>query len=118
MTEITRIETNARMSRVVVSNGTVYIGGLTAGDATQDIGGQTAQVLTKIEAYLAQGGSDKEHILSAQIWLKDIDRDFAGMNAVWDKWLPAGSAPVRATGESKLANSNLLVEIIIIARVK
>jgi len=118
MTDITRIETNARMSRVVISNGTVYVGGLTAGDSTQDIEGQTAQVLEKIESYLAQAGSDKSNMLSAQIWLKDIERDFAGMNKVWDKWLPAGTAPVRATGESKLARDDLLVEIIVVARVK
>ncbi len=115
MTDITRIESNARMSRVVVANGIVYVGGLTAGDATQDIKGQTAQILEKIEAYLAKGGSDKTRILTAQIWLKDIERDFAGMNEVWDKWLPAGTQPTRATGESRLAADALLVEIIVTA---
>ena len=115
MTDITRIESNARMSRVVVANGIVYVGGLTAGDATQDIKGQTAQVLEKIESYLAKGGSDKTRMLTAQIWLKDIERDFAGMNEVWDKWLPAGVQPTRATGESKLAADALLVEIIVTA---
>ena len=118
MTDITRIESNARMSRVVVTDGIVYVGGLTAGDASQDIKGQTAQVLEKIEHYLGLGGSDKSRMISAQIWLKDIERDFAGMNEVWDKWLAAGTQPVRATGESKLARNDLLVEIIVTAKVK
>jgi enamine deaminase RidA (YjgF/YER057c/UK114 family) len=117
MSNITRIETNQRMSRVVIHNGTVYIGGLTAGDATQDIQGQTRQVLEKIEAYLAKAGSDKTKMLNAQIWLKDIDRDFAGMNSVWDAWAPEGATPTRATGESKLARPELLVEIIVTAAV-
>jgi enamine deaminase RidA (YjgF/YER057c/UK114 family) len=115
MSSITRIETNQRMSRVVIHNGTVYIGGLTAADPSQDIQGQTRSVLEKIDAYLGKAGSDKTKILSAQIWLKDIDRDFAGMNEVWDAWAPEGAAPTRATGESRLARPDLLVEIIITA---
>ena len=118
MTDLTRIDTNARMSRVVINGDTVYLSGLTAGDTTQDVKGQTQQVLAKIEDYLAQGGSDKQNLISAQIWLADIDRDFAGMNEVWDAWVPAGAAPVRATGESKLARPDLLVEIIVVAKKK
>jgi enamine deaminase RidA (YjgF/YER057c/UK114 family) len=115
MSEINRIETNERMSRVVIHNGTVLIGGLTAGDATQDIKGQTRQVLDKIDSYLAKAGTDNTRMLSAQIWLKDIERDFAGMNEIWDAWMPEGVAPVRATGESKVARGDLLVEIIVTA---
>lgn len=115
MSEITRIETNQRMSRVVTYNGIVWVGGLTADDHSQDIQGQTRQVLEKVEAYLEKAGSDKSKMLSVQIWLKDIDRDFAGMNEVWDAWAPAGATPTRATGESKLARSALLVEIIVTA---
>lgn len=115
MSEIIRIETSERMSRVVIHNGTVLIGGLTAGDASQDIKGQTQQVLERMDSYLAKAGTDNTRLLSAQIWLKDIERDFAGMNEVWDNWLPPGVAPVRATGESRLARADLLVEIIITA---
>jgi enamine deaminase RidA (YjgF/YER057c/UK114 family) len=115
MSTITRIETNQRMSRVVTYNGVVAIGGLTAGDPSQDIKGQTRQVLEKIEAYLAKAGTDKTKLLTAQIWLKDIDRDFAGMNEIWDAWAPAGAAPTRATCEAKLARADLLVEIIVTA---
>jgi len=116
MSDITRIETNNRMSRVVITNGLVYLGGLTAGDATQDIKGQTQQVLDKIDSYLAKAGVDKTRLVSAQIWLANIERDFAGMNEVWDSWVPEGQAPIRATGESKLARNDLLVEIIITAK--
>jgi len=117
MDEILRVETNQRMSRVVIFNGIVWLAGLTAGDATKDIKGQTQQVLDKVDAYLEKAKTDKMKLLSAQIWLKDIERDFAGMNEVWDAWIPAGAAPARATGESKLARGDLLVEIVVTAAI-
>ncbi|HVL77582.1 MAG TPA: RidA family protein [Noviherbaspirillum sp.] len=117
MSTITRLETNQRMSRVVIHNGVVAVGGLTAGDPSQDIKGQTRQVLEKIEGWLAKAGTDKTKLLTAQIWLKDIERDFAGMNEVWDAWAPEGAAPTRATCEAKLARPELLVEIIVTAAV-
>ncbi|MFP3366896.1 Rid family hydrolase, partial [Pseudoalteromonas sp. SIMBA_148] len=53
-------------------------------------------------ALLAEAGTDKTNILSVTIYLKDIDADFEAMNSVWDQWLPAGTAPARATVEAKL----------------
>lgn len=50
-----------------------------------------------------------------EIWLKDIERDFEGMNKAWDAWVPADAAPARATGESKLARPESLIEIIVTA---
>ncbi|HDR9307826.1 TPA: RidA family protein, partial [Burkholderia multivorans] len=60
-------------------------------------------------------GIDKTRLVSAQVWLADIARDFAGMNEVWDAWVPAGHAPARATVEAKLAAPHLLVEIAVVA---
>ncbi|WP_371920829.1 RidA family protein [Pseudomonas sp. v388] len=113
--DITRIETNQRMSRVVQCNGFTFLGGQTATDRTLDIKGQTAQVLEKIDNFLAKAGLDKTRILSAQVWLSDINAHFAGMNEVWDAWAPDGHAPARATVESRLAAPDLLVEITVIA---
>ena len=117
MTDITRIETTQRLSSLVVHNGVAYMTGVTAQDSTLDIQGQTRQVLEEIDAHLAKIGTDKSRMLSVQIWLKDIERDFAGMNEVWDAWVPAGCGPARATGESKLALPSLLVEILVTAAV-
>jgi dipeptide transport system ATP-binding protein len=63
---------------------------------------------------LALAGTDKTRILSAQIWLADMV-DFPKMNAVWDTWAPQGHTPARATGESKLATPEYLVEVIVVA---
>lgn len=111
MNPITRIESNQRLSRAVIHNGTVYLAGMTAGDTSEDIAGQTRQVLAKIDAMLAQAGTDKSRLLSAQIWLKNIQTDFKGMNSVWDAWTAPGCAPARATVEAALASAAILVEI-------
>lgn len=118
MHEIRRIATDPRRSRAVVYNGIVFIGGQTADDRSQDVGGQTRQVLEKIEKFLAEAGTDKSNLLTAQIWLKDVTRDFAGMNEVWDAWTATNAAPTRATAQCELAAPNILVEIIVTAAVR
>jgi enamine deaminase RidA (YjgF/YER057c/UK114 family) len=65
---------------------------------------------------LASVGSSKERMLTTQIWLKDINADFAAMNEVWEAWIPQG-APTRATGEAKLAVPSLLIEVIVTAAI-
>lgn len=114
MTDIVRKDSNQRLSRIVIHGDTVYVAGVTS-SAAGGITEQTRDVLAKIDGYLARAESDKTRLLSAQIWLKDIDRDFAGMNAVWAEWAPADALPTRATCEAKLASPDLLVEIIVTA---
>ena len=111
---ITRNHTNARMSQSVVHGDTVYLAGQVAADADADISTQTQQVLDKVDALLAEVGSDKSKMLSAQIWLSSIAY-FPQMNEVWDAWVPEGQAPARACTEARLALPGLLVEIGIIA---
>ena len=113
-TPITRIETETRMSNIVIHNGVVHLAGV-VGEPGGDVTSQTKDCLAEIERLLALAGSDKTRILRAQIWLADIKADFKAMNAVWDAWVPAGHAPARATGEAKLATPDYLVEIIITA---
>ncbi|UXU73926.1 MULTISPECIES: RidA family protein [unclassified Paracoccus (in: a-proteobacteria)] len=113
MSDIKRIETGTRMSQAVVHNGIIYLAGQ-VGNPGESVTAQTQQVLAQIDRLLAECGSDKTRILSAQIWLADM-ADFAEMNAVWDAWVPAGHAPARATGESALATPDYKVEIIVVA---
>lgn len=114
MTDIVRKDSNQRLSRIVIHGDTVYVAGVTS-SAAGGIAEQTRDALAKIDGYLAQADTDKTRLLSVQIWLKDIDRDFAGMNAVWAEWAPANALPTRATCEAKLASPDLLVEIIVTA---
>nr|MDP2191413.1 RidA family protein [Rhodoferax sp.] len=115
MSDINRIDTGKRMSQVVTHGGVVYLSGITPNDPAQAIKGQTQQVLNKIDAFLAKAGIDKRRLLSAHILLRDIERDFEGMNEVWEAWIAPGHAPTRATSEAKLARASLLVEIIVTA---
>ncbi|TAM85067.1 MAG: RidA family protein [Candidimonas sp.] len=108
---IERIDPGERFCRAVVHGDTIYLAGVTASVAG-DARAQTRDALAKIDHYLEKLGTDKSHLLVVQIWLKDIERDFAGMNAAWSEWIPADAKPARATCEAKLANPGLLVEII------
>jgi enamine deaminase RidA (YjgF/YER057c/UK114 family) len=113
---VQRIDAGPRMSEGTVHNGVVYLAGQIAEDASQDIGGQTRQVLAAIDALLAKAASDKTKILRAQIFLADI-ADFPGMNAVWDEWVVEGGTPARATVEAKLAKPEWKVEIVVTAAI-
>lgn len=111
---IQRHNTGKRLSEIVVHNGTIYLAGEVPDDTSKDITGQTEEVLHKIDKLLAQVGSDKSKLLSAQIFLPDM-KDFAGMNVAWEKWVLPGQTPARATIEAKLANAAYKVEIMCIA---
>ena len=102
------------MSQIVVHNNTIYLSGQVGDKNSKDVTTQTSEVLKKIEELLLQVGSNKNKILSANIYLSDISY-FEEMNKVWDNWLPENCAPARATVEAKLAFPEFLVEICIIA---
>lgn len=110
--EITRIETSQRLSRAVKYGDFVFLSGITAAEGGSDIAGQTKKILEKMDALLAKCGTDKTRLLSVQIWLRDAQRDVAGMNEVWNAWTPKDGAPTRACGESRLADPAVLVEMI------
>jgi enamine deaminase RidA (YjgF/YER057c/UK114 family) len=111
-----RFHVGDRLSEMAVFNGTVYLAGQVAADATQDVRGQTAQVLAAIDKLLAEVGSDKAHILMAQIFLADL-ADFSTMNEVWDDWVAPGDAPPRATVQALLAKPQWKIEIVVTAAV-
>ena len=116
MSTFERFDVGARMSQMALHNGTLYLAGQVAADDSQDITGQTRQVLAAIDALLARGGSNKLKIVMAQIFLADID-DFAAMNAVWDAWVVPGHTPPRATVQARLARPQWKVEIVVTAAV-
>ena len=114
MSKITRTDVNKVLAKAVEYHNFVYLAGMTADDTSQDVTGQTTQVLAAIDAILETHGTDKTRMLQAQIWLKDI-RDRDAMNKVWSAWLPEGGAPARACVEASMADPRLLVEIMVTA---
>ena len=117
MSSITRLHPGKRLSDASVHNGTVYLAGQVPHDTSQDIRGQTREVLALIDRTLADAGSDKSMILMAQIFLADM-ADYDGMNAAWDAWVPADNLPSRATVEAKLARPEWKIEIVVTAAVR
>ncbi|KQZ32481.1 RidA family protein [Duganella sp. Root1480D1] len=114
--EIKRFHVGKRMSEIAVHNGTVYLAGQIA-EKAGDIKAQTAEVLGHIDRLLAEAGSDKAHILRAQIYITDL-ANFAAMNEVWEAWVVEGNTPPRATVQAQLANPEWLVEIVVTAAQK
>ena len=112
---IERKQTAARMSQIVIHGDTVYLAGQVAKNAPgATVKEQTEDILANVEKLLADAGTDKTKLLSANIWLSNI-QDFAEMNSVWDAWVPEGHAPCRACVEARLASPKFTVEMMIVA---
>jgi enamine deaminase RidA (YjgF/YER057c/UK114 family) len=111
--KIERKEVGARMSQIVIHGDTVYLAGIVAhANKGKSVTEQTREILATIDSYLAQAGSDKAKLLSANIWITDMSK-FAEMNAVWDAWVTPGQTPARACVEAKLASPDYHVEIMV-----
>lgn len=112
---IERKEVGARMSQIVMHGDTVYLAGTVArANKGKSVTEQTKEIVATIDNYLAQAGTDKSKLLSANIWITDMGK-FAEMNAVWDAWVSPGNTPARACVEAKLAAPDYYVEIMVTA---
>lgn len=114
---VQRLRTETRYSEINIHNDTVYLAGQLADDYSGDIVQQTRETLANIDAMLAEAGSDKSRILSVTIYLKDMARDYAGLNQVWDAWVAPGAAPGRACVEAAMYRPEVLVEMMVVAAV-
>jgi enamine deaminase RidA (YjgF/YER057c/UK114 family) len=111
---IVRIEAGPRMSRAVIHGDTVYLAGHVSKEPAGSVRGQTEAILRNIDARLAEAGTDRSKLLSANIWLADI-ATFDEMNAAWDAWVDPANPPARATVEARLVSPDYLVEIMVVA---
>jgi enamine deaminase RidA (YjgF/YER057c/UK114 family) len=102
------------MSQCVVHGNMVYLAGITANTFPADICTQTKEVLATIDSYLARAGTERSNILTAQVWLKDMNL-FQDMNGVWNAWVDAKSPPSRACVSGELCRPEILIEIMVTA---
>ena len=116
MSTIKRVNVAKRLSDMAVFNNVAYLAGQVADDVSQDVTGQTAQVLATIDKLLADAGTDKSRLLMAQIFVANM-KEFDGMNKAWDAWVADGNAPPRATIEARLASPDYKVEIVVTAAI-
>jgi enamine deaminase RidA (YjgF/YER057c/UK114 family) len=112
---IQRIGVQTRWSDMVVHNGTLYVVEVPA-SVEADVTTQTREVLASLEDSLHQAGSSKSHLLMVTIFLDDI-RELDTFNAVWDAWVPPGTAPVRACVQARLGKVGYKVELQVTAAV-
>ncbi|AYA03114.1 RidA family protein [Acinetobacter sp. WCHAc010034] len=112
---VQRLHVEKRFSEIAISGNLVHLAGQLAADTSLDIQGQTRQTLDIIDRFLADAGTDKSHIMSVMIFLKDIEQDYAGMNEVWDAWVSGMNALPRTCVEAKLYAPDVLVEMTVVA---
>ena len=108
MSKIVRKNGNGRYSEAVIHNGIIYISG--------QVGDPSGSVAA-LEEILAENGSDKEHMLSAAVYMADMS-GVSEMNKVWDSWVIPGFEPARVCCQAPLVSPAYKVEITLIAAVK
>ena len=106
---IQRFGTTQRWSDAVVFNRVAYLCEVPT-HVDGDIQTQTREVLGLLKARLEEVGSNLEHILNATIYIPN-PQDLPAFNALWDAWLPPGTAPVRACIHAALTNPKMRVEV-------
>ncbi len=75
---------------------------------------QTRQIFAAFDGYLAEAGSDKSKLLTAQVWLRDM-ADYDAMNAAWNNWIDPANPPTRSCMRADMGRPDTLVEIRITA---
>ena len=111
--DIERLGTTRRYSDIVIHGDTLYLVEVPL-TADADITTQTREVLASLDASLAKVGSDKTRLLHVTLYLPSM-ADYDAMNAVWDNWVPEGTAPVRACISARLANPGYRIEAVVVA---
>lgn len=113
MSTIERKHSGPLMSKIVINNGIVYLSGIVPSPDAEgkNIETQCKDILEQIDALLAEAGTSKSRLLTASIWLSDIENDFATLNEIWQAWLDPNNVPTRATVEAKLARPTVNAEI-------
>ena len=102
------------ISQAVVHGNVAYFAGITPNPIVGDIKTQTAQVLRRVDELLKLAGTDKSHLLSAQVWIADM-RLFEDHNAVWNEWVDPLNPPARACLTTDFWRPGMLVEVMVVA---
>ena len=112
---VERLHVSKRFSEIAIAGNLVHLAGQLATDVELDIKGQTQQTLDIIDQFLADAGTDKSHIMSVTIYLKDIEHDYAAFNEVWDAWVEDNEAQPRTYVEAKLYDRREWGELTVVA---
>ena len=86
----------------------------TAKNRPADAEDQTRQIFAAFDGYLAEAGTDKSKLLTAQVWLRDM-ADYDAMNTAWNDWIDPANPPTRSCMRADMGRPDSLVEIRITA---
>ena len=101
--------TTPRYSEAVCAGDLIFLSGMVPENG-QTAAEQTADVLSQIDRWLEECGSDRAHIIEAAVYLRDMG-DYGAMNKIWDGWVVSGRTPARICVEARLARPEWRVEI-------
>jgi enamine deaminase RidA (YjgF/YER057c/UK114 family) len=113
-TTLRKIGGTARFSAIASHGGQVHLAGQVSQLKDGDIIAQSDDVFAKVDALLAEAGTDRGQIISVQVWLSDMD-DYAGFNQAWDSWVSGIAPPTRVCVEARLAQPYYKVELLVVA---
>lgn len=104
------------ISWAVTHGDVVHLSGITDNpvDPAPDVRSQTRRVLTRIDELLSEAGTSKSKLLTAQVWLADMDHLY-DLNEEWNAWVDRENPPTRACVEARLVSPGLLVEVMVTA---
>lgn len=104
-----------KVNGMVFCSGQIPIDPSTGQFASEDVTGQTEQVLKNLSAVLEAAGSSLEQVVKTTVFLADMN-DFAAMNEVYGKFFSTNK-PARATVQAARLPRDARVEIECIAAV-
>lgn len=111
---IQRLGRSRNLHSIVEHNDVLYVSGVTAEDKSQDMEGQTKQILAKLDKLLEAHGSSLSKVLTATNYITDMDAK-DGMNAAWAAAFAPENLPARATIGVAALSPGTLIEIMITA---
>src|SRR5690554_4078225 len=100
--------------RAVEVGDTIYLSGLTADDRSQGMGGQTRQVLAKVDELLTELGSGRSKVVMATAYITDMGAK-EEMNEAWVEFFAPGELPSRATIGVADLGEGILIEVVCVA---
>ena len=115
-----RPSTFVPLSHATVYGGLVHVSGQvgfrpgTSELVSPDVAEQCRQVFHHIDDILGEAGTSRRRIVKCGIFLKNVERDFAIMNACYSEWL-GDHRPARTTVGAEFALPGILVEVDCIA---
>lgn len=112
--DIVRHRFDEKLSDAVEYNGLVFLAGQVAEDTTAGMKAQTDDVLHQIDALLAKCGTNKSRLLSATIYIADMELK-SQMDEAWLAWVDRNNPPARATVQARLGSDKTLLEIVCVA---